>query len=185
MTTSSIWATWFKARYLKNKSIWSQNNPFSCSCIWRKIRALSGSLLLGNEWKVGDGKLIHWWFDCWLDDYPLVTKFPWLSFSPTDTVSLPIDDGWWVIPPQIPLQIRQHLQLASIINIPSPQVVDSIKLTRNASRNLSLKNAWHVARSRALALNWSNLVPNKLVNPASFLPNLEVVPKTNINLKLG
>ncbi|KAJ8616148.1 hypothetical protein MRB53_035520 [Persea americana] len=69
------------------------------------------------------------------------TKSPQPSFPPTDTVSLLIDDGRWVIPPHLPLQIRQHLQLVSTINIPSPQVANSIKWIGNASGNLSLKDA--------------------------------------------
>lgn len=70
-STSSLWATWFRQRCFRNSSIWSRKTTSTGSCIWKRIRALSLFLQNESKWTVGNGTLISFWYDRWLDHDPI------------------------------------------------------------------------------------------------------------------
>ena len=62
--SGSLWVTWIKENFLKQKSLWSVGIPQNCSWYWGKILKLRDIAKKFLRFEVGDGKTIHLWLDC-------------------------------------------------------------------------------------------------------------------------
>lgn len=165
-TADSIWAEWFRARYFKVSFTWSQGNPIRGSCIWRRLRTLSPFLQQGNKWTVGNGLSISLWYDHWLDNHTISSRFPNIQFSPLDRVSEIIHDNSWNIPPNLLAQLQEFLlHSTDDIMVADSPFPDLLSRMDSPSGILTLKSAWHLLRLRANSLPWIILIQNKFVNP--------------------
>ena len=79
ITSSSLWANWFRRRHFRNFSIWFSGNPRAGSCIWKKIRSLAPILQRGSSWSLGNGLSILLWYENWIDHDPIALRFPFPS----------------------------------------------------------------------------------------------------------
>lgn len=68
------WSKVLSSKYLRNSSIQESKVKSNASQIWRSIQKGKKLLLLGQRWRVGNGLLIHFWTDHWLDGGPLVQR---------------------------------------------------------------------------------------------------------------
>ena len=154
MTSSSIWAIWFRDRYFKNRSIWNPKSPKAGSCIWKSIRRLAPWFQKSFSRSVGDGKLISTWYDNWLHNFPIATSFPQFRLSQFETLSALISDQNWVIPNNLSAPIREQLMAATLPSLPQPPRRDSLIWNGSSSSNFTISVAWNLIRTRASKVPW-------------------------------
>lgn len=112
-TADSLWAFWFCARYFKDSSIWFFGNPIGGSCIWRRLHSLSSFLQEGSKWQVVNGLSISLWYDHWIDQASISSRFPSIQFSPSDRVIDIIQENSWNIPSSLPGDLMDFLLLST------------------------------------------------------------------------
>lgn len=161
-TGKSLWATWFRAKYCRDSSIWHPSNPKSGSTIWKQLRALSPYLQRESKWVVGNDKLINIWFDNQIDKE--ASNFPSFQFLERDLLVDIISKNAWQIPSQLPSALKDLLH-HSTNSIFISEVPDYIFWPSNSSGSLLLSDAWNLLRSRDFAKSWPVLIWDKFVNP--------------------
>lgn len=88
LTSSSLWASWFKAIYFKGFSPCHPSSLLSGSCIWNHIKRFSHLIFQNIHWQLGDGKNTSFWHDKWHGPLSIAHQFlgvslPWTDCSPT------------------------------------------------------------------------------------------------------
>ncbi|XXG49241.1 hypothetical protein AAC387_Pa02g3479 [Persea americana] len=114
VSADSLWAIWFRARYIKGPSIWHSSNSRNGSCIWKKLSSLSTFLQGDSRWVAGNVKSINLWFDNWIDHFSIASRFPYIQFSDLDLVAEIIVDNAWLIPIQLPMQLHDFLAISTV-----------------------------------------------------------------------
>lgn len=120
---------------------------------------------------IENGQSISLWFDCWIDQIPIVSRFPRNQLSYYDQVSDIIIDNHWQIPTHLPPQLMDYLA-RSTCSISIGDIVARDHLLWNGSPfgKLSSKEAWNQLRTRGTNSQWSRLIWTNFINP--MLPRL-------------
>lgn len=161
-TSNSLWSIWFKNRYFKYRPIWSLDNTFYGSCIWRKIRRFAPLIHQGSSWIFDNGQSINAWHDTWAAGDPLSTCFPLQLFPRDQRISSLFRSGTWVIPNFLPPNVYQHLlpllsELSSNLG-----VSDTLNWRDTPDGKLSLRSLWQIVRHTAKILPWPNMIWNNI-----------------------
>lgn len=150
------------------------------SCIWKKIRSFSSFLQKDSRWKVGNGSFISLWFDNWLDNGPIASRFPLLQFSQSDLVKDIIQGNSWLIPSHLPDGLRAFLlQAANQFLLGGPSVKDTLSWQGHPTSSLSLKAAWNILRTSADKVVRVGLILAKFCFSKSCLFQLAPPPQEN------
>lgn len=72
----NLWVSVLIDKHLHNNSSFSWPRKKPASFVWKSITKAIFILKKGVKWKIGDGKMIDLWFDWWLGDGPLISRFP-------------------------------------------------------------------------------------------------------------
>ena len=102
--------------------------------IWKRIRPLSILLQKGSRWKVGNGTSISLWFDNWLDNDPIASKFPHHPFSNKYLVVDLTQENSWLIPTHLPVDLQAFLlQSNNHLFLGGHLAKDTLSWQRNSS----------------------------------------------------
>lgn len=143
----SLWATWFRSRYLRKGLFYALSNssPFG-SCIWKRVHKHLAFIQQGTLWKIGNGSSVNLWRDHWITDAPLVTTFSGVEHSTVCLVASMVQRNSWVIPlewhPQVRLFLSNSLQAFSPPNSDRP---NQPIWKNSADGNLNLAMDWDSA----------------------------------------
>ena len=107
MYASSLWAIWFRERYLRDPLFWNLRNCRGSFCILKKISSHLSFFQKDTKWLIGNGRSISLWFDNWLDSKPIAPRLPFLHFSEKDFVADILVDKARCIPAQLPNKLKQ------------------------------------------------------------------------------
>ncbi|KAJ4822002.1 hypothetical protein Tsubulata_036438 [Turnera subulata] len=122
---SALWVQVLRAKYLcQREAVLLTILMSSCSALWRGMSCVWHVVFNGLQWAIGDGKVVQFWEDAWVDDVgPL--RLVALGPIPEQDVSLPVAAyalplGFW------DWSKFQHLLPASICfkiaRVPCPSV---------------------------------------------------------------
>ena len=164
-SSSTMWASWFKAKYFKGFSPWHPRALISGSCIWRQIKSRSHFLFQSSHWILGDGKDISFWHDKWHGPLFLEQKFPNALFPWIETVHDIFSNPQWLsrmtYPQQAVFVSSSLLTNFSLSNIPNMLIWSS-----SNSSHLPFLAAWETIRARCLPRVWSKFAWNNLLKPS-------------------
>lgn len=153
VSSSSLWASWFRAKYLKGFSPWHLISLSIGSCIWRLIKRSSHFLFQNNHWILGDGKSISFWHDKWHGPLSLAQVFPYMDFSWSDSVNDILSNPQRLSSMSFPQQVAAFSStlLATFSLVDEP---DALIWSSSNSSHLSFSAAWESIRPRSLPRVW-------------------------------
>ncbi|KAJ9536724.1 hypothetical protein OSB04_un000109 [Centaurea solstitialis] len=70
---NSLWTTWVKRYYLQSLDFWTCSKKPKWSWVFRKMMELRDTMKVFIRWRLGDGRSINAWEDCWLPCAPLIS----------------------------------------------------------------------------------------------------------------
>lgn len=76
VSSTCMWAQWFRHGYIKNGSLYFHSNPATGSCFWRKEISLLPHLHHRSRWKFGNGSSVRLSYDTWLDNGQIAGRSP-------------------------------------------------------------------------------------------------------------
>ena len=71
----TFWNMWITSKYLKGNSIWDTPFPKTASCSWKGILALRMIMLPHIKFLVGNGHMVNFWTDPWLNGGRLKDRY--------------------------------------------------------------------------------------------------------------
>ncbi|XP_004305958.1 PREDICTED: uncharacterized protein LOC101308407 [Fragaria vesca subsp. vesca] len=71
---SSLWSSWIKVNFLRDKSFWMVSTPQICSWNWRKLLKIRDFIRPSIKHIIGDGKSTYFWHDYWHPFGPLLPR---------------------------------------------------------------------------------------------------------------
>jgi hypothetical protein len=69
--SSGLWQDIVRLKYVKGSPTCLILNKFNDSPIWSDLLKIRHIYLMGREIKIGNGRMVSFWLDCWLDNTPL------------------------------------------------------------------------------------------------------------------
>lgn len=151
LTQRSLWARFFRAKYVKNGHI-----VLSLECkpglkFWRGIVEGLSDLLQNSKWKVREGK-VSLWFDKFLNSGPL------LEFQ-----EFVINDQWDV--ERLQALLGEHLtsEVVSTVGV-LREVKDVLIWLPDKNSIFSTKSAWKLIRVKMPNFTWAKWVWNSMLS---------------------
>ncbi|KAK1291403.1 hypothetical protein QJS10_CPB17g00356 [Acorus calamus] len=143
----SLWVTWVKARYCKNRSVWSIEATQSSSSLWRKILHSISWLRDNTNFIITDGKSINLWDDPWINGFGLKHYFNNLSllhWGPPRNASVAslIVDGKWRKPIRWPSEFNNVWDVIEQLGI-GGYGPDILVWTGSKNGQVSCSSAWN------------------------------------------
>lgn len=163
---TSLWAAWMKSNRIKDENIWSCDVDKTKSWTWRALLNLRHLASQFIRARVGDGRLISFWWDVWTPFGRLIDYFG--QNGPRE-ISIPLDaivsdacraNGWLMRGARSPAAESFQIFLTSI---PVPSIgtaKDSYFWLVNDTvlDKFSAKHTWEALRPRSSLKNWSSFI---------------------------
>lgn len=167
-SSASLWASWFRLRYLKkgfSKSILSNTLG---SCIWKKIKGMAGFLLHGIKWHIGDGRSVNLWFGRWLLDRPIANLLPAQVLDSNALVSSTIHGNAWELSNLNHAEGRDLIaQKIQHLSPPCSSKADFASWKFNPSGSCSLRSALDLVSTRGDRCPWAMVFWNRIRQPST------------------
>ncbi|KAF3535440.1 hypothetical protein F2Q69_00022177 [Brassica cretica] len=164
--SESLWAAWHKRQHLNDKSFWSVSQSNADSWTWKtllSLRPLASQFIHGN---VGNGLLLSFWFDSWLQGGCLIDLFGEhgpreLGIPLTATLS-DVSNGtaWTLSSPRSDNALQLHIALTSVSPPRITDVEDSYswKINGTVCNGFSSSKTWDAVRPREPPKAWASTV---------------------------
>lgn len=162
--TDSLWAEWTREYRLKGENLWAIDESKTTSSTWKSILSLRHLASRFLRPKLGNGRIISFWYDCWTPLGPLFHRFGdrgsrELQIPSTATVSDACNRAGWTFrgarseAAEELLIFLTSLQLPSLSTVEDSYVwvVDSEELT-----DFSARKTWNQVRNRGQTQHWTN-----------------------------
>ncbi|KAL0889621.1 hypothetical protein Bca101_013604 [Brassica carinata] len=162
----SLWAEWMKANRMRGCSFWSCDIEKAKSWTWKSLLYLRPLAYRFLRAKLGDGKLISFWWDYWSPFGPLIEHFGpdgprQLSVPINACVSEVCNDSGWTLR-GARSELAEELQIyLTTVPLPSSQPsMDSYFWLVNEvpHEKFTTKHTWEVLRHQAPHQHWSSYI---------------------------
>lgn len=166
-SADSLWIAWFKASFLKRKSLWTLNIPSKVSWCVRKLLLLRKFAMSHIHYKVGSNSSFLFWQDPWLDGVAIASSchpsLPSIAESNLQIkVSHYIANSSWNLP------LSNHLLMQELRTKILPTVIhrsDSITWHNLGVDSVNTSQIWDTIRRRNPPPPWLNIVWNSFSIP--------------------
>jgi hypothetical protein len=94
---SGLWQDIVRLKYVKDSPTCLIPNRYNGSPIWSDLLKIRHIYLMGRKFKIGNGKMVSFWLDNWLDGTPLCQVYPMLyelSLNQKCSVQEVKENGW-------------------------------------------------------------------------------------------
>lgn len=151
--SNSIWITWFREVFLKNKAFWTMDIPHSCS--WCITKILKARVAAKNfiHYIIGNNSNFLLWHDLWSSASPLIDRYSFViselqshSFAEVGTI---LRGTNWNLPPSNHVLVMELRDLFQQISIGQ---VDSI--TWDGKKMVKITDIWDSIRHKETGPNW-------------------------------
>ncbi|KAF5452775.1 hypothetical protein F2P56_027742 [Juglans regia] len=155
MSGHSLWADFFKGKYVKDKHL-SLLVPNKGTRVWKSIVKSIPDVIHNSKWLVREGN-ISFWYDNWDEDGPLQVHYPVTDYPMIKIKECCIENGWDIsllerlVGQQKANDIYQFLARRK-------EGQDVLVWLKEKNGNFSTKSAWDCIRIQAPPLNWASWI---------------------------
>ncbi|XP_050238425.1 uncharacterized protein LOC126687917 [Mercurialis annua] len=171
---SSLWVKWIHQNKLKNCSFWGIKANNDSNWIWRGLLSIRSDIRKMVSYSIGDGKLVNFWNDPWLQGCSLLEKFPRVKMKDANVSKTScVADLWknnrWNLPDPIESNTEEAWSFIKE-NYKLRNTPDLVRWNMVKSHRFSISYTWNEMREQFDQVSWHRLIWNKHSVPRfSFL----------------
>ncbi|XP_042964506.1 uncharacterized protein LOC122298703 [Carya illinoinensis] len=187
VTGVSLWADFFREKYLRRDHVYNLMSKNKGSRFWKGIMEVMPRILLNSKWLIGAGN-INFWMDNWLGGGPLKDLCPVVGSEHLQVAEVFDERGpkLDVLSQLVSSDIMQQIFVANVRLRPR---ADAIIWKISWDGNFTTKSAWEICRERGELCEWRRwLWLDKIPKKMSFLCwrlKRGVVPTDDVIQRLG
>lgn len=166
LTSNKLWATWMRARYLKD-NFWTTKIDNNASVTWKNILKIRNDLQKHLDKQIANGRNTDIWKDPWLNSKSFIDRLGWDIFStygtPNWRVAEIVDNGTWKCNNHsITLNYIEEIRKKYIYTDNSE---DKWVWKASMKDQFKFKDIWEEIREKNTEVIWSDVVWSKSIPP--------------------